>query len=90
MDAGVAMPDGGTMATPDTGAPAPMGAGDCCPDGNCLCHTAPPSALSGRTKGPFKTATVRLSTGTVYYPTDATPPFASVALCGGFPTRDPR
>lgn len=34
--------------------------------------------------GPFKTATFTISTGTVYHPTDAEPPFAGVAVCGGF------
>ena len=75
-------PEGGTSSEGGTGNPGKPG--DCCPDGGCLCHGPVAARLSGATKGPFKTATLRLSTGTVYYPTDAEPPFASVALCGGF------
>jgi hypothetical protein len=60
-----------------------MGNGMCCPDGNCLCHGPAPTALTSAA-GPFKTAEAPLSTGTVYYPTDADPPFAAVAICPGF------
>jgi hypothetical protein len=81
-DAGT--PDGGG-AVADGGADgATMGTGMCCPDGNCLCHGDVPTKLSGTTKGPFKTAMVTAKTGTIYYPTDAEPPFAAIALCGGF------
>jgi pimeloyl-ACP methyl ester carboxylesterase len=34
-------------------------------------------------KGPFRTATLTISAGTVHYPTDAEPPFAAVAIVGG-------
>jgi hypothetical protein len=34
--------------------------------------------------GPFKTESFMVSTGTVHYPTDAEPPFASIAICAGF------
>jgi pimeloyl-ACP methyl ester carboxylesterase len=34
--------------------------------------------------GTFRTATIAARTGTVHYPTDAEPPFAAVAVCGGF------
>ncbi len=82
VDAGLNGGDGGVAMGNDGGAGG--GQGDCCPDKNCLCSTPPPAMLSGRTKGPFKTATLNLTTGTVYYPTDGKPPYASVALCGGF------
>jgi hypothetical protein len=59
------------------------GTGTCCPDGNCLCHGPDPTGLTSG-NGPYKTATFTISTGTVYHPTDAEPPFAGVALCGGF------
>jgi len=84
--------DGGGGSTTDASAGGADGGGggggggekgECCDDGNCLCHGPVPSALTAAA-GPFKTATLRLSTGTVYYPTDAEPPFAGVALCGGF------
>jgi dienelactone hydrolase len=69
---------GGTMAPPPV-----MGMGECCPDGNCLCHGPDPSALTSMA-GPFRTGMLSLSLGTVHYPTDAEPPFAVVAICGGF------
>jgi dienelactone hydrolase len=40
-------------------------------------------------KGPFKTATFEIAVGTVHYPADAEPPFAGVALCGGFTNTGP-
>ena len=64
-------------------APVMMGSGDCCPDGNCLCHGDLPADLTSKA-GPFKTATVDMQTGTGYYPTDAEPPFAAIAICPGF------
>jgi pimeloyl-ACP methyl ester carboxylesterase len=63
--------------------PAPMDSGDCCPDGNCLCHGPAPTALTSA-KGPFATKSYELPNGTVYYPTDAEPPFAAIAICPGF------
>lgn len=62
--------------------------GTCCVDGDCLCHGDPPSELSVR-PGPYKTATFMVPEGTVVYPTDAEPPFAAVALCGGFTNTGP-
>ena len=65
-------------------APAPVqGKGTCCPDGNCLCHGDVPAMLTVG-KGPYKTAQVNGSTGTVVYPTDAEPPFAALSICPGF------
>jgi hypothetical protein len=59
------------------------GGGACCPSGDCLCREPPPTGLTSRT-GPFKTASFSISgRGTVHYPTDAAPPFAGVAVCGG-------
>jgi pimeloyl-ACP methyl ester carboxylesterase len=57
--------------------------GECCADGNCLCHGPAPSGLTSA-PGPFKTASFDGMTGKIHYPTDAQPPFAAVALCGGF------
>jgi len=73
----------GSGAMAGSGAPAPMGTGACCADGNCLCHGDAPSALTSDA-GPYQTASFTISTGEVYYPTDAEPPFAVVALCAGF------
>ncbi len=60
-----------------------MGEGDCCPDGQCLCHGDAPTALTAD-EGPFKTESYTVPAGCVYYPTDAKPPFAAVAISDGF------
>jgi pimeloyl-ACP methyl ester carboxylesterase len=60
-----------------------MGTGDCCPDGNCLCHGPDPTALTGA-RGSFTVDEFELTAGTVFYPTDAEPPFAAIAICPGF------
>jgi pimeloyl-ACP methyl ester carboxylesterase len=57
--------------------------GDCCPDGDCVCHGPDPIALTDRA-GPFRVDTIRGSTGTVFYPSDAEPPFAGLAIAAGF------
>lgn len=57
-------------------------AGSCCPSGDCICRDNP-NALTAR-NGPYRTATLRMSTGTAFYPTNAAAPYAAVALCGGF------
>ena len=57
--------------------------GTCCSDGDCLCHGPAPTELSVA-PGPYKTERKVISSGTLHYPTDAEPPFAAVALCGGF------
>jgi hypothetical protein len=59
------------------------GGGACCPDGNCICRGEPPSNLTFK-NGPYQSTTTRGTTGTIYYPTNADPPFAGVAVCGGF------
>jgi dienelactone hydrolase len=84
IGAGTGSDAGVSGGNADGGGAAVGGKGDCCPDGNCLCHGPVATKLSGSTKGPFKTATLQLSTGTAYYPTDAMPPFAGIAICPGF------
>lgn len=75
---------GGAVASAGTGGGSvPMGAGMCCATGNCLCHGPDPMGLTSM-KGPFTEQTIRASTGTIHYPTNAEPPFAGVAVCGGF------
>jgi hypothetical protein len=64
------------------------GTGTCCASGDCLCHGPDPSALTS-SAGPFKTAELKLTKGTVYYPTDAEAPFAALTLCGGFTNTGP-
>lgn len=48
-----------------------------------MCHGPVPTELSA-SAGPFKTERAVITSGTLHYPTDAEPPFAAVALCGGF------
>ncbi|MGE5786277.1 MAG: hypothetical protein ACM3ZE_16885 [Myxococcales bacterium] len=72
--------------TPITGASA--NTGDCCPNKDCLCH-GPAPGNGAILKGPFKTANYAATTGTIHYPSDAAPPFAGVALCGGFTNTGP-
>ena len=59
------------------------GTGKCCASGDCLCHGDAPSAPTSK-NGPYKTATLTMASGTVYYPTDAEPPLAGVSICPGF------
>src|SRR5687768_16117595 len=58
--------------------------GSCCSGGDCLCHGPAPTALTSA-RGPYKTANFTVAgTGCVFYPTDAEPPFAAVAVSDGF------
>jgi hypothetical protein len=76
-DAG--MPDAGGDGDGDM-----MGEGECCEDGDCLCHGPNPTALTSAA-GPFGTQSYDLrGIGCVYYPTDAQPPFAAVAISDGY------
>lgn len=86
---------GGTMSSAGAGAPGSVagavgtsgspgiGKGTCCSDGDCLCHGPEPTELTSK-NGPYESATLKLSTGTLHYPTDAEPPLAGIAICGGF------
>jgi hypothetical protein len=69
----------------DAGKPLPTtGEGMCCDDGDCLCHGDVPSQLTSE-NGPFETMSYDLrEAGCIYYPTDAEPPFAAVAISDGF------
>ena len=62
--------------------------GKCCPSGECICRGEAPTALSS-SKGPYRSTTMRASTGTVHIPMDAEPPFAGVAICAGFTNTGP-
>jgi hypothetical protein len=75
--------DGGVISDAGSATSDAAVKGECCPDGNCLCHGTVPTKL-GAQKGPFKTATLQLSTGVAHYPTDAQPPFAGISICPGF------
>lgn len=72
-----------TPAPPAPTSPEVSLGGACCPDGDCVCHGPDPSTLTDRA-GPFQVDTIRGSTGTVFYPSDAEPPFAGLAIAAGF------
>jgi dienelactone hydrolase len=57
--------------------------GTCCASGDCLCHGPAPTGLTSR-NGSFMVASYVVSTGRIYFPTDARPPFAGLAVCAGF------
>lgn len=59
------------------------GPGLCCASGDCLCHGPDPTELTA-SNGSFATDRFTISAGTVHYPTNAEPPFAAVAICGGY------
>lgn len=60
------------------------GTGTCCAGGDCLCHGPDPSGLTAAA-GPYNTDSYAIAgIGCVYYPTDAEPPFAAVAISDGF------
>jgi hypothetical protein len=70
----------GMSGTAGTGA----GTGTCCPSGDCLCHGPAPTRLTS-SNGSYRTQSYTVArAGCVYYPTDAEPPFAAVAISDGF------
>jgi hypothetical protein len=71
------------MMEPVADAGGMMGTGECCDDGDCLCHGPAPTALTAR-PGPFDTDSYTVSAGCIHFPTDAEPPFAAVAISDGF------
>lgn len=80
---------GGLGGTSGMGGPGGgAGAGTCCADGDCLCHGPDPSALTS-SDGPFQTSSYDIALGKVFYPTDAEPPFAAVAIVPGFTNTGP-
>lgn len=86
--AGTNAQDGAAGAVAEAGAAAPeltpLGPGMCCPDGECLCRAEPPSALSAA-PGPHNFMQYPIEgLGCVFYPTDARPPYAAVAIADGF------
>ncbi|HVU02581.1 MAG TPA: hypothetical protein VHE30_12555 [Polyangiaceae bacterium] len=79
-DGGAATGSGGTLGGGTGGTTA---GGTCCSGGDCLCHGPVPPSLT-TSPGTFTTGTITNTLGTIHYPTNADPPFAGVALCGGF------
>lgn len=81
--AGSTSASGGKGGDGAAGKPSASG-GMCCSGGSCLCHGEPATDL-GYKVGPYDTDSYALAlTGTVYYPTDAEPPLAGIAIIPGF------
>jgi len=72
---------------------ARLEAGQCCDDGDCLCHDDVVNEDTATRAGPFRVDTFRISGaqdyggGTVFFPTNAQPPFAAFVMCPGFTAR---
>lgn len=86
-------PEGGdTSAEGDVGAEGTPG-GLCCDDGGCLCHEDAVTKETATGQGPFDVDSFTVDGGsafgggTVFFPTDAEPPFSSFAMCPGFTAR---
>jgi dienelactone hydrolase len=68
-------------------------AGECCSDGDCLCHEDVVNETTATRNGPFSVDTFSLDGGgqygggTVFLPADAEPPFAAFVMCPGFTAR---
>jgi dienelactone hydrolase len=83
-------PDG---AEPLGASAAPLAAGECCVDSDCLCHDDVVNEASASRNGAFRTSSFRISGvsdyggGTVFFPTNAQPPFAAFVMCPGFTAR---
>lgn len=80
--------DASGNAADDAAVTTPPGAGLCCADGHCYCRGDAPTKSSSAA-GPYQVASYTLprSTehggGTIYYPSDAEPPFAGAVFCPG-------
>src|SRR6476620_7409279 len=74
-------------------AEAPISAGACCDDGDCLCHEDTVSEASATNSGPFSVKTFKIAGGsrygggTVSFPSNAAPPFSAFVMCPGFTAR---
>jgi dienelactone hydrolase len=72
---------------------AAIAAGECCDDSDCLCHEDVVSESTATSSGPFAVRTLRIDGGneygggTVFFPSNATAPFASFVMCPGFTAR---
>jgi hypothetical protein len=75
--------------TTTAGAGGEVGEGKCCPDGKCICRGEDPKESSAQ-NGPYKTDKYEMpnptgyGAGTVYYPTDAKPPFSGAVIFAPF------
>lgn len=68
-------------------------AGQCCDDGDCLCHEDIVNEATATANGPFDVDSFQVDGGrafgggTVFFPSDAEPPFAAFVMCPGFTAR---
>jgi dienelactone hydrolase len=68
-------------------------AGACCADRDCLCHEDVVNESTATATGPFDVDTFQIDGGrdfgggTVFFPTDAPPPFSAFVMCPGFTAR---
>jgi dienelactone hydrolase len=68
-------------------------AGQCCDDGDCLCREEVVNEATATADGPFDVDSFQVDGGrdfgggTVFFPTDAEPPFAAFVMCPGFTAR---
>ncbi|MET0342248.1 MAG: hypothetical protein ABW252_14685 [Polyangiales bacterium] len=64
----------------------------CCSDGDCVCRGEEPNARTPMGRGPYGfrsyssgfARNLSWGGGTIYYPTNAEPPFSGVVMCPGF------
>jgi dienelactone hydrolase len=68
-------------------------AGACCDGGDCLCHEEVVNETTATRAGPFAVDTFQIDGGrdygggTVFFPTNAEPPFSAFVMCPGFTAR---
>lgn len=93
-DAAVANENAGALEDATLGsAEAPITAGACCSDGDCLCHEDVVNATTATNNGPFTVRTLRVDGGndygggTVFFPSNASAPFSAFVMCPGFTAR---
>lgn len=65
--------------------------GSCCSEGDCVCRGDDPTRRTLERNGPFRYAsysfgfsTLGYGGATIYYPTNAEPPFSGVVMCPGY------
>jgi dienelactone hydrolase len=74
-------------------AQAPITAGACCSDGDCLCQEDVVNETTATRNGPFTVRTFTVDGGneygggTVFFPSNATGPFSAFVMCPGFTAR---
>jgi dienelactone hydrolase len=90
---GAACADGAVPDLPVAARGSALEAGQCCADRDCLCHEDVVSEATATANGPFDVDSFRVDGGrdygggTVFFPTDAAPPFSAFVMCPGFTAR---